>query len=106
MGAPFGLRSQTNRGRNSREANSRRSGLRRPAAAVLKLVHKQKRLRRERRRKGGGSCGSLRFSPDKALAKTVLARLVGHETFTINYAGAFLLDPAIFSRMEGKTLFR
>jgi len=36
----------------------------------------------------------------------MLATLVGHETFAVNYAVAFLLDPAIFSRMEGMTLFR
>ena len=36
----------------------------------------------------------------------MLATLVGHETFAVNYAVAFLLDPAICSRMEGMTLFR
>ena len=36
----------------------------------------------------------------------MLATLVGHETFAVNYAVAFLLDPAIFSCMEGMTLFR
>src|SRR5438552_3266993 len=106
MAEPFAPHLQTKRHHSSREANSRRSGPRRTGAVARELVHKQKRLLGEKRRRGGGRCGSSRFSPDKALARTMLATLVGHETFAVNYAVAFLLDPAIFSRMEGMTLYR
>src|SRR5437762_2117639 len=50
---------------------------------------KRARWRRECRRRGGGRCGSSKFSPRKSLREIDVGGLVGYETIAINYAVFF-----------------